>query len=396
MRAAALVLACGAWGVEGTVLPPSRPSGGPPRRCSDVTVVLADEGHPMLRDIVAMLEWGLRALGHDVLRHASPPCLSTWEARFTHPVVDIGRCGAEGGDPFPPSSHAADTITIVTMACTTPNGYIARMPRATIVYQLEPLSPFPAFDANGAPEMAAYGNPCCSSPGRRDFLDAGLVVWDYSRGNARTLHAPFCQLNTSLLEVLPLFLFPGLLLGDAPPPYTDEGKDLDVLFVGTISPEDRRWALLSALRDEGLKVLIIAASFDTASRERDIARAKVVVNIHRQTSSWATLPEASKRAAVWPLELIRLQVLLANGAVVVSEESEAWDMAPLLAAGAMQFAPYDGLAETVLRAVRTPLAKRKAASARARAFSVSRQMDEVLAGPVQRAVRHLLGFSCVY
>ncbi len=157
------------------------------------------------------------------------------------------------------------------MACTTRNGYISHLPTATIVHQLEPLRHFYVRAADG--ELELFGNDCCWSPGRRaPLFDAGLVMWDYSRsrGNLRTLHEPDCLLNTSLLEIVPFYAFPGLsaAAGDtsSPPPYSDDGKDVDVQFLGNLEPNDRRWSILYAFRDDGLNVRVSMSTFDPTSR----------------------------------------------------------------------------------------------------------------------------------
>jgi hypothetical protein len=86
-------------------------------------------------------------------------------------------------------------------------------------------------------------------------------------------------------------------------------QDIDVLFYGATN--DRREALLAALTEAGLTV---HAAFSCYGSERDrlIARAKIVLNIHKH--------------AAQIFEIVRVSYLLANRKAVVSEIASDTDI----------------------------------------------------------------------
>ena len=117
-----------------------------------------------------------------------------------------------------------------------------------------------------------------------------------------------------------------------------QNPEIDVLFVG--SPHPRRHRIIAALQERGLAVVNLEASFGEA-RNRHIARAKVVLNVH----AWDDLPA---------LETVRLSYLLANRVFVISEEG---DHNPY--ENGVVYAPYDRLAETCAEYVRAPAEQRE-------------------------------------
>lgn len=173
----------------------------------------------------------------------------------------------------------------------------ARVPPGAIIYQLEQVFP-------GAQWL---------SPHYVDLLRRH-EVWDYSETNIaelqrlfgiRASHVPIGY--TQSLERIPIAL----------------ARDIDVLFYGSMN--DRRQRILDGLRARGLKV---EAIFGVYGRDRDalIARSKLVLNMH--------FYEAKR------FEMARVSYLLANGVLVVSEESEdAGDVC------GMVFAPYGGIVD---------------------------------------------------
>jgi hypothetical protein len=164
------------------------------------------------------------------------------------------------------------------------------IPRSTILYNFEPLE-LPVFDE------------------RRAFLShyaPRFRVWDYSAANVRYL----ARLGIEARHVP---------LGYAAPLTRIERalkQDIDVLFYGEVTA--RRAAVLEQFRDTGLNVVAVT---DVYGSERDalIARAKVVLNIHRDDD-------------VRALETPRVFYLLANRKAVVSEAKPGVDMEPDLQA----------------------------------------------------------------
>lgn len=152
------------------------------------------------------------------------------------------------------------------------------IPDGSIVYNLEPL-----FDGCRSFQV-----------GYLDVLRR-FPVWDYQRRNVKYLaalgikarHVPY-RYTRALERALA------------------RSKDIDVLFVGSASP--RRRVMLDRI---GKRCAVTEAQ-GVYGRELDllIARAKVVVNIH-----YCDEPH--------PLEVVRLNYLMANGCCVVSERG--WD-----------------------------------------------------------------------
>lgn len=106
-------------------------------------------------------------------------------------------------------------------------------------------------------------------------------------------------------------------------------KDIDVLIVGTMSP--RRLHVLNELMLAGVNVRFVQG---VHGQELDqlVARAKVHVNVHRYENH--------------PLEVVRLNYLMANGQCVVSEVG--WDASESAAYSAgVVFSPYQYIAQTV-------------------------------------------------
>jgi len=84
-------------------------------------------------------------------------------------------------------------------------------------------------------------------------------------------------------------------------------KDIDVLFFGSLL-SDRRKRILDELAVAGVKVTAATDCYG-ADLDKMVARSKIVLNIHRMDHL--------------PLEVVRLNYLLANGAFVISERG--WD-----------------------------------------------------------------------
>jgi hypothetical protein len=150
------------------------------------------------------------------------------------------------------------------------------IPAGSVLYNLEPL-----FDG------------CRSIPlGYLDLLRR-FEVLDYQRRNVAFLGAH---------DINARFVRYGYHPELERPAFTSS-KDIDVLFVGSQSP--RRSRILSTIPG-----IVTAQGCYGHDLDRLIARAKVVVNLH-----YCEEPH--------PLEVVRLNYLMANGCCVVSEPG--WD-----------------------------------------------------------------------
>lgn len=176
-----------------------------------------------------------------------------------------------------------------------------RVPDGSIIYNLEPL-----HDGCRAFEV-----------GYLDTLRRCCVL-DYQRRNVAYLaslgveafHLPFGH-HPSLERCRPA------------------EKDIDVLMVGSMTP--RRLPILSQLCLAGLNVRYVLGCYG-AELDVLVARAKVHLNVHRYEGH--------------PLEVVRLNYLMANGGCAVSEPG--WDDDENQAyAGGVIFSRYDDLVDTV-------------------------------------------------
>jgi hypothetical protein len=169
-----------------------------------------------------------------------------------------------------------------------------------IVFQVEALD-----EAVGvAPQYPAY----------IEFLTTARQIWDYSPTNFPFLARRACQ----AVRHVPLG-YAARLERVAPA----AENDIDVLFCGVISP--RRQHVLAALHERGVRVRALFGAYGSA-RDREIARAKVVLNVHQFDTPH--------------LEEVRLAYLLNNRCFVVSETS---DRDPY--GGGVVFSDYAGLVD---------------------------------------------------
>ncbi|MGA3068118.1 MAG: hypothetical protein ABSF29_14840 [Tepidisphaeraceae bacterium] len=175
--------------------------------------------------------------------------------------------------------------------------------RTYIIYQLEQLS-----DREGWFE-----------PRLLQLLQGAQAIWDYSQENLEFLRAR----GLTQLRHLPLGFHPQLQT------IAKTAQDIDILFYGSVN--DRRESILAALRSR----CSVTELFEVYGQERDaqIARAKIVLNIHYFQAQI--------------MEQVRLSYLLNNGVCVVSENSPSNPFDGMIAT-----APYDQLVETCLKYVR--------------------------------------------
>jgi 2-polyprenyl-3-methyl-5-hydroxy-6-metoxy-1,4-benzoquinol methylase len=152
-----------------------------------------------------------------------------------------------------------------------------------IVYQLEQLD-----DGRGL---------LSERPEYWEVLNNAAAIWDYSPASTSYLKGKGLQ---NVHHVPPGFHRSLESFRPGPDP------DIDVLFFG--SPHPRRQHLIDTLKSRGLKIVNLQAAFGEP-RNRQIARAKIVLNVH----AWEGLAA---------LETVRLSVLLANRSFVISEAAD--------------------------------------------------------------------------
>lgn len=172
-----------------------------------------------------------------------------------------------------------------------------------ILFQLEALHGAEGF----APKFPAYV----------DFLKIPLQIWDYSPANFPFLAAQGCPdvRHIPLGHSARLQRIPQIEPGQ---------RDIDVLFCGSIT--ERRKLVLNALKARGVRVKVLFGCYG-AERDREIARARIVLNVHQFETPH--------------LEELRLSYLLNNRCFVISETC---DRDPY--GGGVVFRDYPDLVET--------------------------------------------------
>ncbi|WP_263768655.1 methyltransferase domain-containing protein [Propionivibrio soli] len=160
-------------------------------------------------------------------------------------------------------------------------------------------------------------------PAYTDLLRA-FEVWDYSEENIRRLTA----LGVTRVKYVPIGYVPQLTR------IPTVAQDIDVLFYGAIN--ERRKNILEALIARGLRIEFLAGVY-REERDRYIARAKVILNVHYYEAS--------------VFEIVRVSYLLANEKAVVAECGDATTLEPDIR-DAVCAVPYDGLADACVKLVR--------------------------------------------
>ena len=161
------------------------------------------------------------------------------------------------------------------------------------------------------------------------------VVWDYSDANIERLRAYGCE----RLVKCRVGYWPGLATVQPV-----EREDIDVLFVGSMN--DRRVKVLQDCQRRGLRVQNLFGVYGE-ERDRFIARAKIVLNVH-------FYPQP-----VW--EIFRVSHLLANKKCVVTESGGADAELERLAADTCAYVEYDQLATACQVLVRDDTRRRNLA-----------------------------------
>jgi len=190
-------------------------------------------------------------------------------------------------------------------------------PKYYITYQLEPT-------------------PILERESYRDFLSKALYNWDYSPKNVEYLQ--------QFPEIKSIYVPPGYAPHIASPDvadgrrcYTDQEKDIDILFLGW-DIYDRRRRIREMLEQVGLRVLFTTA-LDLHGMQEAIRRSKICLNIHGISE-------------IVCLETIRLNILLSNQACVVNEDLD--DNETLIYNPYIRTVPYDQLVSTCIDLIDRP------------------------------------------
>lgn len=185
---------------------------------------------------------------------------------------------------------------------------IRALPKGSIIINLEQVSPESTWmTRNYGKLLHAFPVLDYSPRNRQKLIDAGfahaeLLEVGYTAQLSRIEHAP--------------------------------DKDIDVLFYGSLNAE--RKAILDQLTALGLNVVHLFGIYG-AERDKAIARAKVVLNMHYF------------RSAIF--EIVRVSYLLANHVCVVTEgDTNEPDIQPYL--DGMAVTDYDGLVERCVALVK--------------------------------------------
>lgn len=159
---------------------------------------------------------------------------------------------------------------------------------------------------------------------KADYMDLlrQYKVWDYSPRNIEHFKSDFGIDDVALCGI---GYMPELTRIPASP------KDIDVLFIGSMS--ERRHAALLNIHARGKKV-VTAYNCYGAERDAQVARAKIVINIH------------FFEAQVF--EIVRASYLMANRVCIVSETGKDETLEAPFKDG-IAFAPYEGLAEKCMQ-----------------------------------------------
>lgn len=173
------------------------------------------------------------------------------------------------------------------------------------------------------------------------------VVWDYSETNAERLRARGYRVVTCPVGYVPSMTT-----------IEPDEESIDVLFYGWVN--DRRREVLTALADAGLKVVAVTGGFYGRERDRAIARARVVLNLHFYEGGIH--------------EVFRCSHLWANRRCVVTEAGGADPQIELLAERCSAYVPRDQIVDECRRLVASVGARRGVAD---RGFEEFKKIDFV-------------------
>ena len=166
-----------------------------------------------------------------------------------------------------------------------------------------------------------------NNPGYINILRGALANWDYSTFNIKLLEG---QYGIKSIHVPPGFnhtiASPDIVDGSYL--YNDQGKDIDILFLGYCDAYPRRVLFRDNCNCTGLKTFFVS-NFDLEGMKQMIRRAKVCINLAAQD--------------IFVLATVRLNILLSNQACIVSEMSIDNDADELYSKHGICFVPYEDL-----------------------------------------------------
>lgn len=203
------------------------------------------------------------------------------------------------------------------------------LPQNYIVYQLEQIS--------------VNGNKWLTEK-YVEIMKGAKQVWDYSIKNVNKLS----QGDIKNVLHVPINYSDNLEAVDCTK-YPDSEKDIDVLFMGSIS--NRRKELLEKLRTiDGAKIMIADGGLWGDERLELMKRSKIVINIHYYGQDSL-------------LEMARLSVLLANRSFIISETGGDARMDKRLEKGVV-FGKYDDLLNLCKKYLKPEMATKRVLVAR--------------------------------
>jgi hypothetical protein len=268
----------------------------------NLAVAVYDDGSgigKIFQEVAETVLYGLKNIGHDVL--------------LTHHLHTEGRQTILfNSNSF--ASFYAQKVFPAPLPYSIGSKVRPSLSKDTILYNLEPCE---SFWLDTLLPLAKEGKH---------------EIWDYSKSNVT-----WWKQQSINAKYVPIGYVPELTrIKHAP-------KDIDVLFYGgagqpgvkkynPLKPE-RRMHVLWECEKAGLSIKHLNGAFGE-ERDANIARSKIVLNVHRSLHHGFT-----------KLETVRVSYLLANGACVVSEESTGVDGL----GDAVVFAAYEKLADTCVR-----------------------------------------------
>jgi hypothetical protein len=177
----------------------------------------------------------------------------------------------------------------------------------------------------------------------RDFLSGAIVNWDYSRKNVKFLER-YPEIKSCYLPLgyNPCISAPDII--DGRYVYSDEGKDVDVLFLGW-DVYDRRRKIRDELYQAELRIWFVCG-LDLVGMQNAIRRSKICINIHVSDTTSC-------------LETVRLNILLSNQACIVNEDLPDPELE--IYRDHLITVPYGDLVQTCVDLLKDPIKRRRLA-----------------------------------
>lgn len=167
----------------------------------------------------------------------------------------------------------------------------------------------------------------------RKILSNAYYIWDYSYSNIKYLSDKGISAVFFPISYTPYISNPEILSGNLM--YDDSYKDIDVLFLGHDHCWPRRLKIKEELINIGIKYFQ-ATNFKLDEMKNVIKRAKICLNVHAFNHSC--------------LEVVRLNILLSNQSVVLSEFTYDYGFDPAVNkySNAVHFCKYNNIVKTCI------------------------------------------------